>query len=375
MLDCGFFYRTLRGNGIGFFAGVPDSLLKHFCACLSDLTLPEEHVIAANEGGAVGLAAGHYLATGKPALVYLQNSGQGNAVNPLLSVCDPEVYGIPMLLVMGWRGEPGTHDEPQHGKQGRVMKGLFEAMEIPFEVLSSKEGLVGPQVEHLIEKSLKERRPVALVVKKGTFAQYSAPPVQSPHLLLRETAIETLAGLLPADAVVVATTGHISRELYAYRERHGEGHERDFLMVGGMGHASQVALGVALAQPDRPVFCFDGDGATLMHMGGLALVGQSACRNLKHVVFNNGAHGSVGGQPTVGFAVGFREIAYACGYSCAFSADDLGSLIRAGKELVAEPGPGFLEVRVSADARPDLERPATSPAENKRYLMGFINAS
>ena len=373
MLDCDFFHQILRDRGIGFFAGVPDSLLKYFCAYLSDHVPSNEHVIAANEGGAVGLAAGHYLATGRPAMVYLQNSGQGNAVNPLLSLCDPEVSGIPMLLLVGWRGEPGIHDEPQHIKQGRVMNALFDAMEVPFEVLSAEAACASAQVEKLMALALKGSRPVALVVQKGTFSPCDLNNFRPSFCCLsRENAIEKLAALLPPDAAVVSTTGHISRELHACRKRCGEGHGQDFMMVGSMGHASQVALGIALAQPERSVFCFDGDGATLMHMGGLALAGQSGCRNLKHIVFNNGAHGSVGGQPTVAFSVSLTDVARACGYAFAGSVSGKEEFMAGARKMIDCTGPAFLEICVASGARGDLERPDTSPAGNKREFMEFM---
>jgi phosphonopyruvate decarboxylase len=376
MLDCASFYGFLKNAGVDFCTGVPDSLLKDFCAFLGDHALPSEHIIAANEGGAVGLAIGHYLATGRAALVYMQNSGQGNAVNPLLSICDPEVYGIPMLLLVGWRGEPSTKDEPQHVKQGRVTRAIFEAMELPFEILSDQPEIVERQVTGLINRSLEESRPVALMVKRETFADYSArKAVGSKYALSREASIEALLDMLPLDAIVVSTTGHISRELYTCREKRGDGHGRDFLMVGGMGHTSQVALGIAMSQSKRPVFCFDGDGSTLMHMGGMALAGQSECRNFKHIVFNNGAHGSVGGQPTLGFSVNLSQVALACGYKHAESVTDAQMLKACGKGLLNKEGPTFVEVRVSLPFRDDLARPSTTPEENKTSLMRFIHAS
>ena len=374
MLDCAFFCQLLRDKGVSFFTGVPDSLLKSFCAFLSDHIESSEHVIAANEGGAIGLAVGHYLATGRPALVYMQNSGQGNAINPLLSICDPQVCGIPMLLLVGWRGEPGTKDEPQHVKQGQVTTSLFDAMHVPYDILSSEPELAAAQVEVMFRKSLEGSCPVALVVKKGIFSKYEALGGEGADLLVREHVVELLLHSLPSEAIVVATTGHISREVYACRKRAGQSHDRDFLMVGGMGHASQVALGLALAQHDRPVFCFDGDGASIMHMGGMALVGQSGCRNLKHIVFNNGAHGSVGGQPTLGFQVKLDHIALGCGYVQVRSVDTAEELASAGKELASCPGPAFLEIRVSVAARADLERPAPRPLENKKSVMEFLNA-
>lgn len=375
MLTPSEFHSACAAAGIRFFTGVPDSLLKDFCAWALARLTAGSHIIAASEGGAVGLAAGHYLATGRPALVYMQNSGQGNAVNPLLSLADPEVYGLPMLLLVGWRGEPGVHDEPQHVKQGRVTRALFKAMEIPCEILSPEPAAAAAQVARLAALARREKRPVALLVRAGAFSKYPAPVSAGPgHVFTREEAIAAIVSRLPSRAVIVSTTGHISRELYEYRERSGSGHARDFLTVGSMGHASQIALGIALARPRRQVYCLDGDGALLMHMGALALIGSSCCANLRHIVLNNGAHGSVGGQPTAALAVSLTGIARACGYARALSANSPGGLKRSLPLLAAARGPAFLEVRVSGGARADLGRPAGSPAENKAAFIRFLDA-
>lgn len=373
MLSPNEFYDICVKQGISFFAGVPDSLLQDFCAYLMDYLPPQSHVIAANEGGAVGLATGHYLATGNPAVVYMQNSGQGNAVNPLLSLADPEVYGIPMLLLVGWRGEPGVHDEPQHVKQGRVMNALFDAMETPYEVLVAEHDAASAQVARMLALSRQRNRPVALIVRKDTFAKYTMQKAsENSYLLSREEVIREIAASIPLQAVMVATTGHISRELYEYRARLGDGHARDFLTVGSMGHASQVALGIALAQPDRAVYCLDGDGALLMHLGAMSLIGQSPCLNIRHVVLNNGAHGSVGGQPTVAFSISFPEMARGCGYASVQSVNASEGLSDALILMKEVSGPAFLEVKVSAKVRKDIGRPTSTPAENKDALMKFL---
>jgi len=335
-----------------------------------------QHVIAANEGGAVGLAAGHYLATGNVPAVYLQNSGQGNAVNPLLSLADAEVYGIPMLLLVGWRGQPGGKDEPQHLKQGRVMMDLFRAMEIPCEILETDGAAAALQMERLVSLARQEHGPVALAVRKGTFEKYrmeSSPNL--PHTLCREEVIGRVARQLPRGAAVVATTGHISRELYEYRLAQGGGGEQDFLTVGSMGHASQIALGIAMAQPHRPVYCLDGDGALLMHMGAMPIIGQSTCGNLRHIVLNNGAHVSVGGQPTVALSLSLEKIAAASGYGFAESVDSLTALDLGLKRMRNEEGPAFLEVKLSRCARTDLARPKNSPAENRDAFMQFLQTT
>ena len=357
------FLAHLRNRGIDFFCGVPDSLLKSFCACLTE-SEAENHIITANEGGAIGLAAGHYLATGQMACVYMQNSGQGNAVNPLASLADPDVYSIPLVLLVGWRGEPGVKDEPQHVKQGKVTVSLFETLGIPTfvipdgngeEVKARGEGERWKVVaSSAVELAWRESRPVALIVRKGLFGDYALQN-KKPDIagLKREDAIEGILKALPADAVVVSTTGMISREVYETRVRLGEGHEHDFLTVGSMGHASQIALGIALAQPKRKVFCLDGDGASIMQMGNMAIVGQSHCENLTHLVLNNSAHDSVGGQPTVGGAIDLPAIARAVGYN--------------------QPGhPTFKQVLVAKGARKDLGRPKEPPVENKKLFMATL---
>lgn len=340
----------LLAEGVEFFFGVPDSLLKSFSAYVTD-TCGANHVITANEGGAVALASGHYLATGHPALVYMQNSGQGNAVNPLASLADPDVYSIPMVLLVGWRGEPGKKDEPQHVKQGKVTLSLFETLGIPTSVLPDDEEAGLKMTRAAVKRALAESRPVALVVKKGLFETYTLQNKKPDIALLkREKAIEEILASLPADAVVVSTTGMISRELYETRERRGEGHGKDFLTVGSMGHAIMIALGIAKAQPARPVVCLDGDGASIMQMGNMAIAGASTCANLTHIVLNNAAHDSVGGQPTVGGEISLPIIASACGYNL--------------------PGhPTFKMVLVAKGARADLGRPKEPPQVNKQLFM------
>lgn len=347
------FVGALNAGGVKFFTGVPDSLLKSFCAYLTDRGCNQ---IAANEGGAIGLAAGHYLATGKPACVYMQNSGQGNAVNPLASLADPDVYSIPMLLVVGWRGMPGVHDEPQHVKQGKITLELMNTLKIPTEVLPETTANACACVKKILKRSVKESRPVAVVVKKGQFEEYKLRNKETDIAKVkREAVIEKILKKLPRNAVIVSTTGMISREVYETRVRLGMGHERDFLTVGSMGHASQIALGIAKTQPRRSVVCLDGDGASIMQMGNMAIVGQSGCGNLTHIVLNNAAHDSVGGQPTVGGKINLKAIAKACGYR-----------LRSDQVIAS---PLFVEIKVAKGARADLGRPKEPPQENKKLFM------
>ena len=371
MVDPSSFLEDCRRLGVDFFAGVPDSLLKSFCAELAaraaDPAGGLRHVIAANEGGAVALAAGHFLATGRPGLVYLQNSGEGNAVNPLLSLADPAVYGIPMVLLVGWRGEPGVPDEPLP---------LLDALRVPNEILPSEPAGAIAALERTVALALRESRPVALVVRKGTFAPGAKAPVR-PDLsdLSREDALRALLAALPPRAFVVGSTGMISREIFELREHAAEPHDRDFLTVGSMGHASQIALGVHLARPDLPVVAVEGDGAALMHLGALAIVGRRADGHFLHVVLNNAAHDSVGGQPTVADSIDLLAVARACGYAVLPSASTLEGIAAALAESPFEGSrPSFLEIRVRKGARKDLGRPTVAPVASKTAFMAALRA-
>ena len=367
-----FFIEKLQSEGVEFYTGVPDSLLKNVCAYITDHFDERHNIIAANEGGAVALAAGYHLATGKVGCVYMQNSGEGNAVNPLASLTDPEVYHIPVLLLIGWRGRPGVHDEPQHVKQGKVTTGLLNVMGINYDVLSKEEEKAAGQIEKAMQSIHKTGNAYALVVEKDTFDSYTLQnSVKNEYNMSREEAIQTVAASIPSDAVIVSTTGMISRELFEYRTAMGQGHERDFLTVGSMGHASMIALGIALQHPERKVYCFDGDGASIMHMGNMAIVGSKRPENYVHIVFNNGAHDSVGGQPTVGHSINLIEIACAMHYEhaeCVWTAEQLQNA------LANMPASGLqlIEVRVKKGNRKDLGRPTTTPIQNKEAFMDFL---
>lgn len=367
-----FFIEALREKGIDCFAGVPDSLLKNICAYITDHFDAAHNIIAANEGAAVGLAAGHYLATGQPACVYMQNSGEGNIINPLASLTDPEVYNIPVLLLIGWRGRPGVHDEPQHVKQGKITTGLLNVMGVNYEVLSKEEDKAAKQIEKAA-KALANKEVFALVIEKDTFEDYKLQNVEVNNLTMnREEAIQTVAAALGDKDCIVSTTGMISRELFEYRAAMNQGHERDFLTVGSMGHASQIALGIALAQPERRVWCFDGDGAAIMHMGSMAIVANKAPKNYVHVVFNNGAHDSVGGQPTVGLKIDLPAIAKAVGYKATYSVEGKAELESVLSKVNSFESPALLEIKVKKGNRKDLGRPTTTPIQNKEALMTFL---
>lgn len=373
MLKPEVFLNSLRDCGIQFFAGVPDSLLKQICACITDSLSPEDHIITANEGAAIGLAIGYHIATREVPLVYMQNSGLGNVVNPLLSLASPEVYSIPLVLLIGWRGRPGVKDEPQHVHQGRVTESMLSVMDIPVKVLGEDHSAAHEDVNWAVSEAKRINGPVALLVKKGTFDSYSMTPQSANVPLEREEAIVKIASSIEDNAAVVCTTGMPSRELFEYRARTGARHETDFLTVGGMGHASQIAMGIALQKPDRPVYCIDGDGAALMHMGSLAISGMSGASNFVHLIVNNGAHESVGGQPTVGMKVDFPAIATACGYASAVrvsTESEIDLALAAAREV---DGPAFIEIFVKTGHRADIGRPTSTPKQNKQDLMDFLS--
>ena len=370
MMPCKLFYDNLIKNGIDFFTGVPDSLLKDFCAYVTDNAPEEKNIIAANEGNAIALAAGHHLATKKFALVYMQNAGLGNTINPLTSLADEEVYSIPMLLLIGWRGEPDVKDEPQHKKMGKITLQLLETLGIPYVILNGNyEEIIKNAIIHMKNK----KSPYAIVVKKDTFEKYELKNKKITNYgLNREGAIKTIVNLLDEDDIVVSTTGMTSRELFEIREANKQGHEKDFLTVGSMGHSSSIALGIALEKPNRQVYCFDGDGALIMHMGALAIIGQSNPKNFKHIVFNNYAHDSVGGQPTAAFNMDIPSIAKASGYIAAFSAETKEEIIDKIGKIKSMNGPVLLEIKVNKGARKDLGRPTTTPIQNKGDFMEFL---
>ncbi len=372
MVAPSFFFDKLKSHGIDFFAGVPDSLLKTFCAYVSDHQPGDRHIITTNEGSAVALAMGYHLAAGGIPLVYMQNSGIGNAVNPLLSLVDTEVYGIPMLLLIGWRGEPGRKDEPQHIKQGKVLLPMLEAMGIPYDVIDEDATGAAAALDHAVTSALENSCAHALVVKKGAFDAYQLQSTMaSCYPFSREEVIQRIVDHLDDMDIVVSTTGMASRELFEYRAQTNAGHQRDFLTVGGMGHASQIALGIAGQKPDRRILCIDGDGAALMHLGALATNGASNLANFRHIIINNGAHDSVGGQPTLGFDVDLLKIAEACNYKKARRCESQAQLSGELEKLNANTGPSLLEIRVNKGSRKDLGRPTTTPVANKKSFMAF----
>ena len=367
-------YNKLKENNVDFFSGVPDSLLKDFCAFISDNVEDGKHIIAANEGASIGLAVGYYLATGKVPMVYMQNSGLGNAINPLLSIADDKVYGIPMLLMIGWRGDPGLKDEPQHVRQGEVNEDLLKAMQLPYLILS-RDSDVNLVIKEAIVTSTSNGKPFVLLVRNDTFEKYKLKKDNSTSFdLNREDAVKLVIDSLQEEDVIISTTGKTSREVFEYRVELKQSHEKDFLTVGAMGHTSSIAMGIAIAKPNKKIYCIDGDGSIIMHMGSLAINGQlESVKNFKHIVINNGAHDSVGGQPTVAFDIDLSAIAKSNGYTFSAIASKASEISAELIKLAAHSGRGFLEIRVNKGSRENLGRPTRTPKENKLDFQEFLS--
>lgn len=351
------FLNTLQESGVRFFTGVPDSFLNGFCNYLLE-TIPEDrHVIAANEGNAIAIASGYYFSTGIIPLVYMQNSGMGNTLNPLVSLADRHVYSVPMILLIGWRGEPGTElKHPQHRTQGEITLKTLEMLDIPYVIAEDNDDKLEEQIRWAVKTAKEERKQVAVIGRKGVFAGgKKANIVDDRYPLSREEAIEIILDTMPEDTVYTATTGRATREIYFLRERRGEGHQHDFLNLGSMGHASSIALGIALAKRNRNVVCLDGDSAALMHMGCFTMVSKLNVPNFLHIVLNNGAHESVGGQPSAGQLVDFTKIAEGSGYrTIGKPVETKEELERAIRELTAQEKAAFIDVRIHKGLKGEL---------------------
>lgn len=363
-------FKSLEDQGIDFFTGVPDSLLNDFCLYLCHHYNNERHIMAANEGNAIAIAAGHYMATGNIPVVYMQNSGIGNATNPLLSLVHKSVYGIPMILVIGWRGDPAIKDHAQHKKQGELTPVLMKDMDIPYEVLDEDETVI-EKFSWAANKAKDISSPVALIAKKGILAQKEKHQEYPESILMnREEAISAVIDIFGSNAIYLATTGRATRELYEQLKLHGiaEGHE--FLNVGSMGHVSSVALGIAIAQPDKKIVVFDGDAAAVMHMGSLATIGRCQPKNLIHIVLNNGVNESVGGQPSAGQIVDLTQIAKACGYMTSSIYVEKSSELKTMVEILSVADkPAFIDVHVRQGIRKDMPKLGIDHKSVKRELM------
>lgn len=360
--------------GADFYTGVPDSQLKALCNYLMNTygIDPKHHVIAANEGNCSALAAGYHLATGKIPVVYMQNSGEGNIINPVASLLNEKVYAIPTVFIVGWRGEPGLHDEPQHIYQGEITLKLLKDMGIEYFIIGKE--TTDEEVESCMQTFgdiLQQGKDVAFVVRKGALSYEEKVKYTNSNTMVREDIIRHIVKVSGEDPIV-STTGKASRELFEIREQNGQSHKYDFLTVGSMGHSSSIALGIAFNKPETKIWCIDGDGALLMHMGAMAVVGANAPGNLVHIVINNGAHETVGGMPTVASKVDLGAIAKGCGYQNVISVDSFDELDKALLAVKESNLLSFIEVKCSIGAREDLGRPTTGARENKMSFMKYL---
>lgn len=361
--------------GSDFYTGIPDSQLKPLCNYLMATygIDPKHHVIAANEGNCAALAAGYHLATGKIPAVYMQNSGEGNIINPLASLLNNNVYAIPMIFIIGWRGEPGVHDEPQHIYQGKVTLKLLEDMDIPSFIISKNttEFELADKMKEF-QTYLEEGQDVALVIRKDALSEAPMVKYQNDNVMKREEIIKHIIKYSGEDPII-CTTGKASRELFELRVANGQSHQYDFLTVGSMGHSSSIALGIAINKPEKKIWCIDGDGAALMHMGALAVIGSIKPKNMIHIIINNGAHETVGGMPTVAAQIDLTSIAKSCGYSYTVCVDNINDLDKELNNCKNKNSLCLLEVKCSIGARTDLGRPTTAAIDNKNIFARYLS--
>jgi phosphonopyruvate decarboxylase len=375
MITCEQLFEIFNKNGINFFTGVPDSTFKDWMTFLAD-----EHEkrltnrIAPSECEAIAFASGYNVSTGNIPIVYMQNSGLGKCVNPLTSLADKEVYSIPMVLMIGWRGEPGKHDEPQHKKMGRITLPLLETLEIPHQVLPQDLGEIEKIITEMTQKARSTSSPVAIVVNSDTLEKYKSSRLpQKRYEMTREEALSLVAGSLRRSDIVVSTTGKCSRELYEFRERNNQA-QRDFLQVGSMGCCASQAFEIACQKKDKRVFAFDGDGAVLMQLGALSTIGNCHPSNFYHIVFDNESYESTGEQPSLSSTVNLPRVALACGYESSFQVSDKYELTETLKVLDKIKGPYMLVIKCNPGSRQDLSRPKSTPTENKEAFIKHINS-
>jgi len=372
MIKCEELYEIFNENDLTFFTGVPDSTFKDWMKFLNDNEDKLTNIISVNECEAAAIASGYHLATKKIGVVYMQNSGLGKIVNPTTSLLSKEVYSMPCIYMIGWRGEPNTRDEPQHKMIGRVMLPLLDCLEIPYKILPDNIKEAKKIIAEVKVLAKKKSAPAAIIIKKGTLEEYVAKKsIKTNYEMSREDAIKTIVDNLNSDGIIVSTTGKTSRELFEHRIARGE-KPRDFYTVGSMGCSASIALGATLSKRDKKIFVFDGDGAVLMQMGALATIGHYKPQNLYHIVFDNSSHDSTGGQPTVSPSVDFRQIALACGYKSAEYVKSKKDLEKIIKKFKISEGPNMIVVKVNKGARKDLGRPTTTPIENKDSFMDFL---
>jgi len=375
MISCQDFFDILNKYDLSFFTGIPDSIFKEWMKFLVDKDeIVLKNLIACNECEAVALAAGYHLATNKIGVVYMQNSGLGKAVNPLTSLCDPDVFSIPVFLMIGWRGEPGKVDAPQHKKMGKITLPLLETLQIPYWILEPDLKIIEKKLKEVIAHFKANKSPYAFIVRKKFFQNYDLEKaVIKKYIISREEAISVIMQNLNNDEIIVSSTGFVSRELYEYRESNVKDHYKSFYNIGSMGCASSIGLSIALQKPNRKVIVFDGDGAAIMQMGAFTTIGKYSPSNYVHIIFDNNSHESTGGQPTNSDTIDFAKIALACNYKSTKLIKTKSNLIKAIPEIKEQKGPLLVVIKIQKNIRPDLNRPEKTPKELKNALMNYLN--
>ena len=364
------FFDILSSNNIDFYTGVPDSAMKEFCHVISEKTTIQNHIISANEGTALGIATGYHLATGKIPFVYMQNSGFGNAINPLTSLVNEEVYSIPLLMMIGWRGEPETIDAIQHEKDGRIQIDLLESLDLPYLVFPQKNRDIVEQITEAVKHVRTHNSPFVLLLRRHSFDKVEKNNIIQTYIS-REESIEKILQLIPKDSIVVSTTGKTSRELHECKTRLGQTEDREFLVVGSMGHASSIALGISVRNK-KDIYCLDGDGALIMHMGALSTIGKHGSTNFKHILLNNQVHDSVGGQPTSSDIMDYSKLSESVAYNSFFKISSTENFEEIFIKFINSKGPSLLEIQISPGSRNDLSRPQKSLAKAKLDFMHFV---
>lgn len=374
MISCQDFFNILKENGFTFFTGIPDSTFKNFMKFIVDNDGKcLQNLVACNECESIALSAGYYLATNKIGIAYMQNSGLGKAINPLTSLCDQDTYSIPVLLLIGWRGEPGKNDAPQHKKMGRIMLSLLETLEIPYSILEPDLDYIKNEMKKAKKYFNNRKEPYAFIIRRNFFEDYDIKTLQKNNYELnREEAIELIMDNLDENDIVISTTGLISREVYEYRENREKDHFKSFYNIGSMGCASSIGLSIALQRPNKRILIFDGDGAAIMQMGVFTTIGKNFPDNLVHIIFDNHAHETTGNQPSNSTAVNFHQVALASNYNYGTIVTTKSQLLDVINEIKHKKGPQMIVVRVKMGFRLDLKRPEKEPTNYKEYLMKYL---
>lgn len=367
MINITEFLVELKKNDLTFFSGVPDSLLKNLCFAI-DKKFKSKHFVAANEGSAIGIGLGYYLKTKKIPVIYMQNSGLGNAINPLISLANSKVYRIPLFMIIGWRGENSKKliDEPQHITQGKETINFLKSLGVKYKIVSSRSN-IKKIIKELKNYSYKNKLPVCILIKKNSFENKKInKTLPQKKLYLREELLRTIVNDLPKKSNIVSTTGILSRELNEILNYNNLKKLNNFMCVGGMGHAISVASGIAI-NTNKKIFCFDGDGALTMHMGSLTTSAMQ--KNIVHILFNNNGHESVGGQKTSADNIKFYKLAKSLGYKTAKYCKNKIQLIKAISEAIRSKESFFIEVLCKQGHRKNITRPSTKMTILKEQFM------